>query len=503
VVDVDLHYGEAQVEVGIVSGLMAQRVAQAAIVPDILSQDPAVMAALRGFGPEVLPSALPLAARQAQWSTQTDLLVLSGRFERILAGFKLKTLWVSNAAGDTVAAAHAPDMRPFLGTNFAQREYFKAARLGKPGHQFAIGRLSNMHGLYFSSPVMDNGVFVGMVGAAIDAAEFAPQLDDISGLVADDNGVVVMAKDPTWLMRTLPQSTVHGLTPEQRTERYKRQDFEPLGLQQAPNAGPQRLFTWRDQPHPLIVATRSIAGGMLQVLTFRSQASVLTHNHADRLWSFGAMALSASLLLSLVAGALLYIETTRHQRRAMHRLNERLRRQANVDGLTGVASRRHYLGLLVLEMGRAQRHNLPFCLLSLDIDHFKRVNDTHGHGAGDAVLAHFAHVVQAELRQNDVVGRIGGEEFSVLLPQTDTEGGQRMAQRLRAVVEAASVTVDQDVLRVTVSIGGVQWQPEQALSMSELMAAADHALYAAKQGGRNQVAWFQSENALRDERASV
>lgn len=130
---------------------------------------------------------------------------------------------------------------------------------------------------------------------------------------------------------------------------------------------------------------------------------------------------------------------------------------------------------------------LSVSLLMLDIDHFKRINDTRGHGGGDQVLAVFAETVKDCLREHDLLARLGGEEFAVLLPESDGYRAQRVAERIRAAVEAKPVQlVDQEPLQVTVSIGIAVAEAERA-EINSLLSIADTALYQAKRGGRNRV----------------
>ena len=171
-------------------------------------------------------------------------------------------------------------------------------------------------------------------------------------------------------------------------------------------------------------------------------------------------------------------------------MNRTLARQANTDALTGCANRRNFMQALEDERNRSSRYGFHFCVLSMDIDHFKQVNDTYGHAAGDEVLRHFVAVIQRNLRDVDTLGRVGGEEFSILLPQTPADGGASMAERIRASVEASPATFGTTNIAVTVSIGGVEWKPGHAQSVDGVLARADEAMYAAKHGGRNRVQWI-------------
>lgn len=157
------------------------------------------------------------------------------------------------------------------------------------------------------------------------------------------------------------------------------------------------------------------------------------------------------------------------------------------DGLTGLYNHRSFYILLTEEIARAQRFGRPVSLLMLDVDHFKRVNDTHGHPAGDAILRGLSELLGCEARAIDRICRYGGEEIAVILPETDLAAAAVIAERLRAAVEMQPFKANVGLpFRITVSIGAASW-PMQADSAQALVAAADVALYAAKQGGRNRV----------------
>ncbi|MBP6599915.1 MAG: GGDEF domain-containing protein, partial [Giesbergeria sp.] len=162
-------------------------------------------------------------------------------------------------------------------------------------------------------------------------------------------------------------------------------------------------------------------------------------------------------------------------------------RLANQDALTGAANRRAVLEALESELARAQRQRTPLALLMLDIDHFKRVNDQHGHLAGDQVLRHFVHVVRQRLRAQDFLGRYGGEEFLLLLPDTDLAGAQQLAQQLCQAVQAAPCDWQGQTIAVTVSVGIAGAGTSQQADGETLLQAADQALYRAKDKGRNRV----------------
>lgn len=155
------------------------------------------------------------------------------------------------------------------------------------------------------------------------------------------------------------------------------------------------------------------------------------------------------------------------------------------DALTGLGNRRAMETSLIEEVERARRYGHPFCLLLLDIDHFKAVNDSYGHLAGDAVLRRLANICRGVVRPMDRVFRYGGEEFVVVVPETFIEGAHSLALRLREAVATASFTIAPETsIRLTISVGVAAF-PQDADSKEPLIAAADSALYQAKQNGRN------------------
>ena len=166
--------------------------------------------------------------------------------------------------------------------------------------------------------------------------------------------------------------------------------------------------------------------------------------------------------------------------------SENHRRSTFSDYLTGIANRRAFFDAGTLEFERLHRAPRPVSLIMFDADHFKKINDRYGHPAGDQVLVHLAKTLTAAFRQIDIVARIGGEEFAVLLPSTGMESAVIGAERLRALVEAQPVEVDGVQIHYTVS-GGVASVDETVSGLDALIKLADQALYAAKRRGRNRV----------------
>lgn len=165
--------------------------------------------------------------------------------------------------------------------------------------------------------------------------------------------------------------------------------------------------------------------------------------------------------------------------------HETIYRMTIVDGLTGVHNKRYLLETLEREIPRARRHQRPFSVLMFDIDHFKRINDTYGHLAGDYVLKELATLVKGRLRPDDVFGRYGGEEFCALLPETPLDGAGAIAEDLRRRVQERRFVFENEAIPVTVSLGAAELSGE--MDGTALVKGADEKLYEAKRSGRNRV----------------
>jgi diguanylate cyclase (GGDEF)-like protein len=175
---------------------------------------------------------------------------------------------------------------------------------------------------------------------------------------------------------------------------------------------------------------------------------------------------------------------------------ETRRKSLFCDHLTGVANRRAFFEAAELELGRNRRAPRPTALILVDADHFKAINDRHGHAGGDAVLRQLGQTLAATFRQVDVVARVGGEEFAVLLPSSDLEGALAVAERLRALVAASPVPFEGTRIPCTISAGVAVCDGEK-LGLEALMKRADQALYAAKASGRDRVeSWHPAQGDI-------
>lgn len=169
-----------------------------------------------------------------------------------------------------------------------------------------------------------------------------------------------------------------------------------------------------------------------------------------------------------------------------------VKKLAATDALTGISNRRHFMDLANKEFNRSKRYGHPLSILALDIDHFKSINDNYGHQAGDKVLESISACCQSLLSATDVFGRLGGEEFSILLPEANTQSAQEMAQRVLDSVANLSVEYEGKLITFTTSIG-ISEVSDDSKSLEALMQHSDQALYQAKHNGRNRMEVYKAK----------
>jgi diguanylate cyclase (GGDEF)-like protein len=173
-------------------------------------------------------------------------------------------------------------------------------------------------------------------------------------------------------------------------------------------------------------------------------------------------------------------------------LYQKMEMLATTDGLTGLNNHRTFQELLAKEVERARRYGRPLSLLLMDIDHFKKFNDTYGHPVGDLVLREISKCIRQSIRTNDIAARYGGEEFTVIIPESGPEGAMVIAERIRRTVEQHVITSLDTQLHVTISLG-CSSMPLVATAQQPLVDAADKALYFSKEHGRNRATLFSPE----------
>jgi len=204
-------------------------------------------------------------------------------------------------------------------------------------------------------------------------------------------------------------------------------------------------------------------------------------------WWIWRMGISTAVYGTLTLALCAYVIAQLRDREA------RLEVLSKTDALTGVTNRRHFMEVVGRELARAGRYETPISCVMIDLDHFKRVNDEHGHLVGDRVLVAVTDAIGRSVRESDYVARYGGEEFVILLPATDVDGARELAERCRSTVATTQVADRAGPLSVTASMGISSFEKGNIGTVDELLSAADQALYEAKKLGRNRVVVADSD----------
>lgn len=219
---------------------------------------------------------------------------------------------------------------------------------------------------------------------------------------------------------------------------------------------------------------------------------LMINQHLEQPYSPSAVATGVLAMLYLGVSFHAYVDRSMSYFKRMRDYNNQLKDLASHDPLTGVLNAGAYYRLCDQQIHASQRANHSFAVLFIDLDHFKSINDTYGHAVGDDVLRAVAQTLQSSVRRSDVVGRIGGEEFSVFLPTTQLQGAEQLAETLRLAVESIHIEVDGVRLKITASIGVAVKRFEQE-TMQAIQQHADQAMYEAKRSGRNRVSTFGAD----------
>ncbi|WP_432724011.1 diguanylate cyclase [Jeongeupia wiesaeckerbachi] len=424
--------------------------------------------------------------RRALQQPSRDAIDTGNRYLQMYVARSLAdTLWVLDRSGKVLMGSDAGQPDNLIGTHLPQRQYFVDAIGGLPGMQFSYGTRTGIPGFFFSAPIMADGMVLGVVVLKVKASTLDKVIDDSDLLISDVFGVSVLARHEALRMRALPGAAALSLSAEMLQHLYHRNAVQALRLVPTQKPLPQGLFFLDGGATPYLFLTNhdpQLNGLRVHMLVPIRSLEALPAQQRFYFGLIGGCGLLFGAFGLLVA---IYLLRTRGLSRQLALANRELRQQADTDFLTGCANRRKFDRRFASELARSLRYGSPLTLALIDIDHFKRINDVHGHPVGDAALIQLVDLIQQGIRETDQLGRLGGEEFGLLLPQTEIDGVLALLERLRKQVEQQVLPVAGGEIVVTISIGYAAVRPGD--DVARLRARADAALYAAKQGGRNRV----------------
>ncbi len=291
-------------------------------VASTLARDTDIREALKRGAPQTSAENQAPEQRKLRWSSDSRLAAISRSLELASRDLSLSVLYVLDASGDCIAASNLEAPDSFIGGNYREREYFQIARRGQPGRQFAVGKVSKVPGLYFSAPVMEGSRVLGVVVGKIDLPTLSPWLSLADGLLMDDYGVVILARDKSLEMRTLPEAAALRMDPALRLTRYLRRDLSKLAL--VPDATQPELIRLPERNGPQLFLKKDIPELTLTVAVLWP-LSQLAHEAQERQRSFWILALLGFLSTGATTATLLYLRNLARTRRVLRESELRFR----------------------------------------------------------------------------------------------------------------------------------------------------------------------------------
>jgi diguanylate cyclase (GGDEF)-like protein/putative nucleotidyltransferase with HDIG domain len=400
----------------------------------------------------------------------------------------------------TVSQSSAPALNG--SQEFASAQFFKQAAGGSPTvSDLYIGKAAPVPAIYIAGPVRDGvGTIIGV--AALQASPdkiigfFDPNLlgQERYAMLLDQHGIVIGTSGPQRIL-------YHSLAPLDPTDQLTLKQSGNFGSAGVPDLG---LTDLADQVSagqgPGNTSAYFSPDGQQEVFGYAPLTGVragwrilVAQPEVAFLAPVDQATRNTALFTTIAAVVILAVIYF------VARMFERTERQSLTDSLTALPNRRYFSDILEREMIRSQRNRRPLSMINCDLDHFKRINDEYGHPKGDEILKGFARVIRDQVRSIDLPVRFGGEEFVILLPDTDKEGGMMVAEKVRRSADALSIPRLGSIpgRQVTVSCG-VATYPDDCSTHDELMRCADQAMYLAKNLGRNQVVGYGIESGVSD-----
>lgn len=480
--------------------IIASDLAMSRAIPATLAQMDLTQHALSQSRHYASKAPVTESERRAEWMARPAFGTVNA-FLHDAQGFSgLDSIWLVNDQGFCIASSNADDENSFIGFDMSSRSYVSRALLGGFVEMYGVGRLSGEPGIFIAAPVYEDGFLVGAVIAKVSIDRLRHWVSRTGTFVTDENGVVVMAHDGRLEYEALPNAPVTKMSTHDRMDHYRREVFPELHVARVgeqiraaahwlPPALADTFYSANGSAVPALYDERTglnsgLSAHIVHPLTGWPE---LTRNHSrDRILVFLTM-------LGVVALAMV-IATSYSRERRLHRAtrdlaeqlqsaNTLLSAEARHDALTGALSRRYFLDTLRREVDLARAAGTPLSVAIADLDHFKEINDRFGHASGDRALEHFVEVCRAQLRPSDAIGRLGGEEFGLLLPQTALADAQAVLDRLRRRFHHEHCAHLPEEAALSVSIGITELAEGDA--MEWMLSRADLALYEAKSRGRD------------------
>ena len=450
-------------------------------IPEFLTNLLRVRRAAERFGADALASTLTLEIQRQRWTTDPQLNELNqllGIAEKKLGA---DMIYMLNASGDCIASSNWNTLQNPIGLNFAERDFFKKNKLGQSGMQYAVGKRTRIPGVFFSTPIIQNGKLIGAIVAKANVPNLSFLISQFDAFVTDNYGVVILARNKSLEMHAMPGATIRNVPEQQRLARYYRSDFPELKLEAWKDRRLPALIKFENEQPPHVISTKPLNayGRQVYVMSEMTTIPALTQNH---FWFTLLLNALGSMVILVIAGLVIHFKT-------IERSKAQLWKRANFDVLTQLPNRDMFRDRLSQEIKKSDRTGQPLALMLIDLDQFKEVNDTLGHDMGDILLQEAARRILNCVRESDTVARLGGDEFTVVLSQlANASHAEDIAQKIIKRL-SEPFTLNLEVAHISASLG-ITLYPVDALDIDSMMRNADQAMYVAKNNGRNRYSHF-------------
>jgi C4-dicarboxylate-specific signal transduction histidine kinase len=279
-------------------------------VPSLVAKDKLVLANL-SLARATAPSATTIEARRLNWTRNPYLARVNSNLAHVSRSLDADILWITNAAGDCVASSNSPSPDSLVGTNFADRDYFRMAQAGESGLQYAVGRKTNIPGLFFSAPITIDGEFAGVAVAKVDLPKLAHLVSQPDSFITDKNGIIILARDPTLEMRSLPGAGIAKLSNPERYARYKRVDFPILKIVPWENTRFPTVHRFDQDAQAALISNKELEHEALGVHALRRVQAAADFDH-DRQNTFIMITTAGALVIAILAGMYLFALIRKH-----------------------------------------------------------------------------------------------------------------------------------------------------------------------------------------------
>lgn len=488
-------------EVNYVLSSVEQSLHQAEQLSTTLSFDRTILALAKNAAKQTIDlDALDLADRQSYVLNLPGAATVNTLFAQLAQHVETNQIFAQDKHGYCIGTSNSELKNSCLGYNYFNRDYFQKAKQTGSGRQFAIGKVVPTPSFFFSTAIADQGVFLGavVVRQTVDQIIKIRSHQQLMVAMTEKNGIVLSSNRQELVFQQMPIDAQSLPSKGDIQKVFQRDTLPVIPVQMMPSPREDiKILTVANETY--LMARGTVAAGDFSIYIFSPIERFNVSKQKN--WGLAGTIILLGLLIVLLVER--NINFTQHHLAHLKALSEANKNLALAsqelyflsvtDVLTGIANRRFFTQRLDEEIERQQRtadeHTTGgLALLAIDIDHFKRINDTYGHPAGDSAIRALAIICKNILRPYDVLGRMGGEEFAVLLNETNAQQAREIAERIRSNCATTSIVQEKSVFNQTCSIGIAIFKPN--ISAEQLLSQADRALYTAKNAGRNCVKAF-------------